>query len=85
MKINEAIPAYLKYMRTCGRSPYTFRIAKYDLLTFARYLETELLFEVQEATEIRVTSHAVARLGRMIAANIIRINVNVDKLSVGSN
>lgn len=37
-----------------------------------------LLFEIKEDAEIRVNPHAVARFGRMIAANSIQINEILD-------
>ncbi len=37
-----------------------------------------LLFEVKEDSEIRVNPHAMARFGRMIAANSIQINEILD-------
>ena len=37
-----------------------------------------LLFEIKEDAGIRVNPHAVARFGRMIAANSIQINEILD-------
>ena len=37
-----------------------------------------LLFEIKEDAEIRVNPHAVARFGKMVAANSIQINEMLD-------
>ncbi|MBU4357624.1 MAG: tyrosine-type recombinase/integrase [Proteobacteria bacterium] len=50
MKINQAIPEYLIYLRVVGRSPYTIRNAKYGLRDFGRYLEEEQITHVDGLT-----------------------------------
>jgi integrase/recombinase XerD len=46
VKIHNAIPEYLKYLRVLGRSPCTVRNAKYGLRDFSRYLADEKIAHV---------------------------------------
>lgn len=48
MKIIDIIPLYLKQLTAWGRSPFTIRHAKYDLLRLCRYLEPEGLDSVED-------------------------------------
>lgn len=48
MKITKLIPLYLKELKVLNRSYYTIRIIKYNLLNFARFLETEQIHDIEE-------------------------------------
>ena len=48
MKITKLIPLYLKELKVLNRSDYTIRITKYNLLNFARFLETEQIHDIEE-------------------------------------
>ena len=50
MKIKDAIPGYLKYLQTLGRSYYTIRMITYNLKHFARYLESEQVPDIESLT-----------------------------------
>jgi hypothetical protein len=57
----------------------------YDLLDeiYALAHILRLLFEVMENIDIHVNPHAVARFGRMIAGNALRINEICEELPQG--
>jgi integrase/recombinase XerD len=48
MKITKLIPLYLKELKVLNRSYYTIRVIKYNLLNFARFLETEQTHDIEE-------------------------------------
>lgn len=50
MKIKAIIPEYLKYIQVIGRSHYTIRGARFILLRFARYLEKERIYNIEDLT-----------------------------------
>jgi integrase/recombinase XerD len=50
MKINELVPAYLRYLQTLGRSPRTVKGARYDIRIFVRFLESEQVHHVEDLT-----------------------------------
>lgn len=50
MKIKDIIPVYLKNLNTLGRSPRTVKGAMYDLRTFARFLEQEKVYHLEDLT-----------------------------------
>ena len=53
MLIKLLIPVYLKNLQILGRSYYTIRKAKYGLAGFAKFLNSENVFHIEElSTEV---------------------------------
>ena len=50
MRIKEITPIYLRHLKTLGRSYYTIRVSKYNLMAFLRFLETEQAFHIEDIT-----------------------------------
>ncbi|MDA8138948.1 MAG: tyrosine-type recombinase/integrase [Desulfobacteraceae bacterium] len=50
MKTAQLIPAYIEYLRGCGRSPFTIKGIRSSLKNFIRFLESENLTDLEELT-----------------------------------
>lgn len=50
MKTAHLIPAYIEYLRSCGRSPFTIKGIRSSLRNFVRFLESENLTDLEDLT-----------------------------------
>jgi integrase/recombinase XerD len=50
MKVKALMPAYLRHLATLGRSPWTIRMARFNLNDFVRFLESEKIEHVEQLT-----------------------------------
>ena len=50
MKIRDVIPEYLTYLAAIDRSYYTIRGARYTLLSFVGYIESDQVYQVEDLT-----------------------------------
>ena len=50
MKVKALMPAYLRHLKTLGRSPWTIRMTRFTLNDFIRFLQSEKIEHIEQLT-----------------------------------
>lgn len=67
MKIKKLLPVYLSYLKTLNRSPWTIRIARFDLTDFIRFLADQGVVRIEALTHEAMLEYQQEQAFRLTA------------------
>ncbi len=82
MKVKALIPAYIRHLKTLGRSPWTIRITRFNLNDFIRFLESEKSEHIEQLTHEVMCEYQQEQAFRLTAkGSLLSLRTQAKRLS----